>query len=81
LETKTLIYSRAKPKCQSKPKPFFKGYDDSRTSAKPYKQKKFEVLRTNLTGPMKMWVPKSEIVFASDLHSKKAKAAFMVPGQ
>jgi hypothetical protein len=81
LETKTLIYSRAKPKCQSKPKPFFKGYDDSRTSAKPYKQRKFKEMRTNHKGPMKIWVPKSEIIYVSDLHSKKTKVTILVSGQ
>jgi hypothetical protein len=30
---------------------------------------------------MKIWIPKSETIFASDLHTKKAKAAIMVPGQ
>jgi hypothetical protein len=30
---------------------------------------------------MKIWVPKSEIIFASDLHSRKAKTTILVPGQ
>jgi hypothetical protein len=81
LGSKTLIYSRSKSKNQSKPKIFFKGYDNSRPSTEPKRQKKSEVLRTNHRGPMKIWVPKYGIIFASDLHTKKAKAAIMVPGQ
>jgi hypothetical protein len=30
---------------------------------------------------MRIWVPKSEIIFAADLHTRKDKAAVMVPGQ
>ena len=79
--SKTLIYSREKFKNQSKPKTLSNGSDCSRTSDKPYKRRKPKEMKTNHKGPMKIWVPKSEIVFASDLHSRKAKAAIMVPGQ
>jgi hypothetical protein len=64
LVSKTLIYSRAKSKNQPKPKIFSTGFKGSRTSAKPYKQRKPKVMKTNHKGPMKIWVPKSEIVFA-----------------
>jgi hypothetical protein len=30
---------------------------------------------------MKIWVPKFEIVFASDLHSREANATIMIPRQ
>jgi hypothetical protein len=63
LGSKTLIYSRSKSKNQSKPKTFFKGYDNSRPSAKPKRQKNSEVLRTNHKGRMKIWIPKSETIF------------------
>jgi hypothetical protein len=81
LVTKTLIYSRAKSKSQSKSKTFSTCSDDSRTSAKPYKQRKFKEMRTNHKGPMKIWAPKSEIIYVSDMHSKKTKATILVSGQ
>jgi hypothetical protein len=81
LGSKTLIYSRSKSWNQSKPKSSFKGYDNFRPSDKPKKQKKSENLRTNKKGPIRMCVPKSEIIFATDLHTKKQKAAVMVLGQ
>ena len=36
---------------------------------------------TNLKGPIKQWVPKSETVNAADMPKSKAKAKIMVPGQ
>ncbi|KAK2450263.1 hypothetical protein QL285_009391 [Trifolium repens] len=77
----TLVYSKAKSKSYTKPKSFSKGLNNFRASDRPYKQKQPKALRTNPRGPIKIWVPKSEIVFVSDLHSKKARAAFLVPGQ
>ncbi|WJX83571.1 hypothetical protein P8452_66227 [Trifolium repens] len=78
---KTLVYSKAKHKSYTKPKSFSKCLNNSRAPDRPYKQKQSKVMRTNSKGPIKVWVPKSEIVFAADLHSKKARAAFLVPGQ
>ena len=78
---KTLVYSKAKHKSYTKPKSFSKCFNNSRAPDRPYKQKQSKVMRTNSKGPIKVWVPKSEIVFAADLHSKKARAAFLVPGQ
>ncbi|KAK2382366.1 putative mitochondrial protein [Trifolium repens] len=77
----TLIHSRAKSKSYPKPKTFSKRLDDSRTSDRSFKQRPPKAIKTNSKGPIKVWVPKSEIVFASDLHSRKAKAAVLVPGQ
>ena len=78
---KTLVYSKAKHKSYTKPKSFSKCFNNSRAPDRPYKQKQSKVMRTNSKGPIKVWVPKSEIVLAADLHSKKARAAFLVPGQ
>ena len=36
---------------------------------------------TNPKGPIKQWVPKSEIVNAADMSKSKAKAKIMVSGQ
>ncbi|WJX62100.1 hypothetical protein P8452_47132 [Trifolium repens] len=77
----TLIHTRAKSKSYPKPKTFSKRLDNSRTSDKSFKQRPPKAIKTNSKGPIKVWVPKSEIVFASDLHSRKAKAAILVPGQ
>jgi hypothetical protein len=77
----TLIYSRAKSKNYSKPKTFSKRLDNSRTSDRSFKQRPPKAIKTNSKGPIKIWVLKSEIVFASDLHSKKVIAASLVPGQ
>ncbi|KAK2382406.1 putative mitochondrial protein [Trifolium repens] len=78
---KTLVYSKAKHKSYTKSKSFSKCFNNSRAPDRSYKQKQSKVMRTNSKGPIKVWVPKSEIVFAADLHSKKARAAFLVPGQ
>ena len=77
----TLIYSKAKSKSYTKPKSFPKGLNNSRASERPNKQKQPKALRTNSRGPIKIWVPRSEIVFVADLRSKKARAPFLVPGQ
>ncbi|KAK2443928.1 bromodomain-containing protein [Trifolium repens] len=76
-----LTHSRAKSKCYPKPKTFSTRVDNSRGSNRPFKQRPPRPTRTNTKGPIKIWVPKSEIIFASDLHTKKAKAAMLVPGQ
>jgi len=34
---------------------------------------------TNLKGPIKQWVPKSEIVNTADMSKRKGKAKIMVP--
>jgi hypothetical protein len=42
---------------------------------------KSETSSTNLKGPIKQWVPKSEIVNATDMSKIKGKAKIMVPRQ
>jgi hypothetical protein len=42
---------------------------------------KSETSSTNLKGPIKQWVPKSEIVNATDMSKSKGKAKIMVPRQ
>src|SRR4030066_401026 len=37
--------------------------------------------RTNQQGPIKIWVPKTEIVSVEGVYTRKDKATFMVPGQ
>ncbi|WJX39726.1 hypothetical protein P8452_27246 [Trifolium repens] len=76
-----LTHSRAKPKSYSKPKTFSTRVDNSRGPDSFFKQKPPRHVKTNTKGPIKVWVPKSEIMFASDLRTKKAKAAKLVPGQ
>ncbi|WJX45885.1 hypothetical protein P8452_32733 [Trifolium repens] len=78
---KILVYSKAKSKSYSEPKTFSKSSNNFRTTDRPHKQKQPRVARTNHKGPIKIWVPKSEIVYASDLRTKKARAPFLVPGQ
>ncbi|KAK2432209.1 gag-protease polyprotein [Trifolium repens] len=77
---KTLVYSKAKSRSYVKPKNFSKGFDNFRTTDRPFKQKQSKAVKTNHKGPIKIWVPRSEIVYASDLCTKKARAAFLVPG-
>ncbi|KAK2450192.1 hypothetical protein QL285_009322 [Trifolium repens] len=77
----TLIYSKAKYKSYTKPKSFSKSLNNSRAAERPYKQKQPKALRTNSRGAIKIWVPRSEIVFVTDLRSKKVRAPFLVPGQ
>jgi len=42
---------------------------------------KSKTSRTNLKGPMKQWVPKSEIVNTAEMPKSKGKAKIMVSGQ
>jgi len=44
-------------------------------------QKKTESFRTNPKGPIKIWVPRSEIVDAADMLKRNGKEKVMVPGQ
>jgi hypothetical protein len=44
-------------------------------------QKKTKFFRTNPKGPIKVWVPNSEILDAADLLKRKGKAEVMVLGQ
>ncbi|WJX67641.1 25S rRNA (cytosine(2870)-C(5))-methyltransferase [Trifolium repens] len=78
---KILVYSKAKSKSYSEPKKFSKSSNNFRTTDRPQKQKQPRVARTNHKGPIIIWVPKSEIVYASGLRTKKTRAAFLVPGQ
>jgi len=51
---------------------------------KPYlkvQEMKSRTFSTNLKGPIKQWVPKSEIVNTADMSKSKAKAKIMVSGQ
>ena len=43
--------------------------------------KKSKTSSTNLKGPIKIWVPKSEIVNVADMPKSKGKAKIMVPRQ
>ncbi|KAK2456470.1 gag-protease polyprotein [Trifolium repens] len=76
-----LTHSRAKPQSYPKPKTFLTRVDNSRSSEKFFKQRPPRHVKTNTKGPIKVWVPKSEIIFASDLRTKEAKAAMLVPRQ
>ena len=42
---------------------------------------KSKTYSTNLKGPIKQWVPKSEIVNTADMSKSKGKAKIMVPRQ
>ena len=43
--------------------------------------KKKRPARTNPRGPIKIWVPKNEIVYVAGVSKRKDKATFLVPGQ
>jgi hypothetical protein len=76
-----LTHSRTKLKSYTKPKNFSTRVVNSRGSDRSFKQRPPRPVKTNTKGPIKIWVPKSQIIFASGLHTKKAKAAMLVPGQ
>ncbi|WJX24547.1 hypothetical protein P8452_13641 [Trifolium repens] len=76
-----LTHSRTKLKSYTKPKNFSTRVVNSRGSDRSFKQRPPGPVKTNTKGPIKIWVPKSQIIFASGLHTKKAKAAMLVPGQ
>ncbi|WJX48740.1 25S rRNA (cytosine(2870)-C(5))-methyltransferase [Trifolium repens] len=78
LVTGSLTHSRGKSQRQHKPKSFSKGSVDSRSSE--YSNKKNKILKTNQKGPIRVWVPKSEIVYAAGMHPKK-KRKFLVSRQ
>jgi len=53
---------------------------------KPYKfrrkaHKKNKPFRTKHKGPIKICVPKSEIIFVAEMLKRKGKVEIMVPGQ
>ncbi|WJX12733.1 hypothetical protein P8452_03195 [Trifolium repens] len=77
LVTGSLTHSRGKSQRQHKSKHFSKGSVDSRCSE--YSNKKNKILKTNQKGPIRVWVPKSEIVYAAGMHPKK-KRKLMVSG-
>ena len=77
LVTGSLTHSRGKSQRQHKPKHFSKGSVDSRSSE--YSNKQNKILKTNQKGPIRVWVPKSEIVYAAGMHPKK-KRKLMVSG-
>ncbi|WJX91105.1 hypothetical protein P8452_72929 [Trifolium repens] len=77
LVTGSLTHSRGKSQRQHKPKQFSKGSVDSRSS--DYSNKKDKILKTNQKGPIRVWVPKSEIEYAAGMHPKK-KRKLMVSG-
>jgi hypothetical protein len=72
LATSSLAQSKGKSKVQQKPKHFQKGQVDFRKS-EPHKKKKNKVLRTNQRGPIRIWVPKSEIMYTTGMHPKKKR--------
>ena len=78
LVTGSLTHSRGESKRQHKPKPFPKGSVDSRSSEHPKKKNKFH--KTNQNGPIRIWVPKYEIVYTAGMHPKK-KRKLMVSRQ
>jgi hypothetical protein len=61
----SLIYSRGKSKRQYKPKPFSKGSIDFRPSG--HFEKRNKIQRTNHKGPIRIWVPKSEIMYTAGM--------------
>lgn len=66
-EPKTMNHSKqqtSKSKVLNDPKPYYK--------AKA--QNKKRPIRTNTKGPIKVWVPKNEIIFVADLLKNKAMA-------
>ncbi|KAK2423877.1 gag-protease polyprotein [Trifolium repens] len=77
LVTGSLTHSKGKSQRQHKPKLFSKGSVDSRSSE--YSKKKNKIHRTNQNGPIRVWVPKSEIVYIAGMHPKK-KRKLMVSG-
>ncbi|WJX24389.1 25S rRNA (cytosine(2870)-C(5))-methyltransferase [Trifolium repens] len=77
LVTGSLTHSKGKSQRQHKPKYFSKGSVESRSSE--YSNKKNKILKTNQKGPIRVWVPKSEIVYAAGMHPKK-KRKLMVSG-
>jgi hypothetical protein len=77
----TMIYSRSKSKNQIKPKHSCQSLINSRSCVDHRKQIRNTIQKTNSKGPIRIWVPKSEIVFASDAHARKGKTAALVPGQ
>jgi len=44
-------------------------------------QKKTKPFRTNHKGPIKIWVPKSKILYVAYMLKRKGKAEIMIPGQ
>ena len=51
------------------------------TSRNKAQKKKSKTSSTNPKGPIKIWVPKSEIVNVADIPKSKGRAQVMVPGQ
>jgi hypothetical protein len=71
LVTNSLTHSRGKSQRQQKLKPFSRGSVDLRSSEHPKKENK--ILKTNQHGPIRIWVPKSEIVYTASMHPKKKR--------
>lgn len=72
---KAKIYSRHqnfKPKVLNDPKPYY---------MKDKVQNKKKYVKTNPKGPLRLWVPKSEIVFATNMLQRRSKTLILVPGQ
>lgn len=44
-------------------------------------QNKKNPIKTNPKGPIRLWVPKSQTFFATNMLQGRSKAAVMVPGQ
>jgi hypothetical protein len=78
LKAGLLTHSGSRSKGKVKPKPVFKGSPHYGPFGSYKRQKKDK--RTNFRGPIRIWVPKSEIMFTACMHPKK-KAKLMVSGQ
>jgi hypothetical protein len=81
LASGTMTHHGSRSKNQSKPKTQFESLNNSRPSVKTKRQRKSENMRTNPKRSIGIWVPKSEIIYVSELHSRKGKTTVMVPEQ
>jgi hypothetical protein len=78
LKAGLLTHSESRSKGKVKPKNVFQGLPHYGFSGSYQKQKKSK--RTNSEGPIRIWVPKSEIMYTAGMHPKK-KTKLMVSGQ
>jgi len=78
-KNKTVVASRESKAKGAKPKVL----SDNKLSNLQHKVqgKKSKTSSTNLKGPIKIWVPKFEIVNVADMPKSKGKAKIMVPRQ
>lgn len=87
IERKTTSYKVLKglePKARIHPRPQTlksKVLNDPKSYYKDKAKNKRKLIKTKLKGPIRLWVPKSEIIFAADMQNGKNKATFWFPGQ